>query len=133
MSGILNMQLGRGSPFQLDAQAASSFDSEISPTDATASIGFQTDGSVTELNAAGFQLVVSGDPSLLEVFVTGTGTTPSGSAVDTWLGLGTARTFSVTETGLGTTQFNGTYSIRVAATGQVLATASFTLNATVDI
>jgi hypothetical protein len=71
-----------------------------------------------------FQLVVAGDPALLEIFVTGTGDAFEGSsAVDTWIPL--INTEWGYEVGVSQKTFTGTYSVRVASTGQVLGGSTF--------
>jgi hypothetical protein len=122
-----------GSQFGINAEAANSNDFELSPTNAAAGISFLGDGTVTEVNAAGFTLVRYGDPSLLQVRVTGTGDSPNGGSgtLNTWEALGVS--FTLTTSGVGTLAFDGNYEIRVAASGQVLDGNTFNLTATCDL
>lgn len=131
MPGILNLLLAKGSPFSLDFRDLDGSDSALSPSNASALVQVVNDGSVNFVSNTGddFQMVLTGDPTLLEIFVTGTGDTPSGSALDTWLSMGTTRSWSLTTTVLGELQFVGTYQIRVASTGQVLGGGGFSITA----
>jgi hypothetical protein len=124
--GIQQMLLG-GSQFGLNAEAASSTDVETPPNPAVSGITFASDGTVNEVNAAGFTLVLYGDPALLEVRVTGTGDSPNGGTgtLNTWEALGVSFTLTADP---GSLDFDGNYEIRVAATGQVLDGNTFNLH-----
>lgn len=117
-----------GTQFILHFENASSSDSTGGgPGTATSRITFNADGTVSELNAAGFTLVELGDPTDLEVFVTGTGDTLTGDPVDTWINLGDAPAFTLAIASPASGSFSGTYAIRDANTLVQLGSASFTL------
>jgi hypothetical protein len=111
-------------------------------TTATANAGYQlhSDGTI-DLNRAttltwsvnGGTWLTGGASSDAEVRATlNSGSTPSGSALSTWLNLGTTRNWYVTRSANGTTTCNLTVEIRDASTLTVLDSATIVLTATVD-
>lgn len=64
--------------------------------------------------------------------VTISGTVSSGSAVDTWLNLGTTRSWTVTRSAIGSKSFSGTFEIRPAGGGSTIDTAAVSIEANVD-
>jgi hypothetical protein len=127
--GIQQMLLASGPGF-IASGAMASLDIAVAPAVADAEIEVNTAGFVTASPGTDFQMVKQGNPALLEIFVTGTGDTPDGSAIDTWLALTSTRTWSFnTGGGVANLALNGTYSVRVAASGQVIGGGSFNLTA----
>lgn len=69
-----------------------------------------------------------------EVRVTGTGNTPAGSAINTWLSCATNRTWSLTQNSVGIKTFTGLLEIRLAAApNAVQDTATFSLSAEAEL
>ena len=63
-----------------------------------------------------------------EIYLSGTGNTPAGDALNTWLSLGTTRIWSLSDGGGGgVSSFNGTVQIRRAADQVVVDTAALSL------
>ena len=77
-----------------------------------------------------FTWMLSGAGADYDIYVTGTGDTPTGSAIDTWLNLGSARSWTLSSTS-GSVLFTGTYTIRDATTLIELGSNGFLLNAEV--
>ena len=70
----------------------------------------------------------SGLNSDYEIYVSGTGDTPTGSALDTWLALSTDRSWSLSDAGGGGLKsFTGVAQIRRASSGIVISTAPLEL------
>ena len=61
------------------------------------------------------------------------GTSPSGSAVGSWLNLATTRYWQLVETGIGTKACNLTIEIRDAVSLTLLDTQTYSLDATVEL
>ncbi len=75
---------------------------------------------------------MSGSAADYEIYVSGTDTggTPSGPGFDTWLNLGTTRTWTLTNAvGNDINTFSGTYQIGLAGTATALGSATFNLSA----
>lgn len=117
----------------LNAQPADATDSEISPTDALASVIFTNTGTCTNTGNPGFTWLVTGSASDYDIYVSGTGDTPTGAALDTWHNLGTNREWRLEVTGVGTLSFTGTYQIRAAGGGSTLASNTISIFANVDV
>lgn len=76
--------------------------------------------------------LTSGSASSVEVRATlQSGSTPSGT-LNTWLNLGTTRSWTLSRTGIGTSSCVLLVELRNAASGTVLDTATITLQVTVD-
>jgi hypothetical protein len=61
----------------------------------------------------------------LEVrFVTGSGTTPTGATMDTWLGLGSDRSLEVTDASSGGGAVSGTFTVEIGYAGTSTAIVS---------
>lgn len=68
--------------------------------------------------------------SLFEVMLTvNSGTSPSGSAVGSWLNLGTTRNWQISQAVLGINSNNCTVQIRRASSGVVMATSAVNMTA----
>ncbi len=110
----------------LNALGAFGFDFS-SPWSSSAAIKVNTNGEVQECSNgscisqnAGVEWIdafgASEDSSDYEAYMTKTsGTTPSGTAVDTWVTISSNLSWTLTRTSQGTTTFNGTLEIREIA------------------
>lgn len=116
-------------------------DSVIDPAVASATVTFANDGSY-DGTASGGGGGFSGDwiapPSAAgnayEIRMTvNSGTTPSGAATGSWLGLGTTRTWVLSQSGVGSVTANVTVEIRLAATGVVLSSGSGAFDMTAQV
>lgn len=112
----------------------------ISPSDATTSLTLaNTGGITTQENGGGNQTwLTAGSASDYECRLTQSGLTGGsmgGAALATWLGCGTSRTWSLTNStnGNSTYTFTGTLEIRDVATSTVQASCSVTLSAIVEV
>lgn len=132
MSGVLQALLASGTGFTLDAQAISASDLATDPADAQAVVSIDAGGAVTTTSVGGdFDMVVDGDPAALEIFVTTVSGTVTTGTVDAWTALAGA-SWTKTRASVGSATFSGTYAVRIAATGVVLASGvSFTMTAEV--
>lgn len=121
--------------------AGSVSDFEVDPASASVSVTFANDGSYsTDGNVSGFSgdwiTPVSAAGNSYEIRMTvNSGSTPSGAATGSWLGLGTTRTWSLEQVGVGSTAANVTVEIRNAATAVVLSDGggAFDMTATVGV
>lgn len=69
--------------------------------------------------------------NLYEVRLTGSGTTPTGSSLNSWLALSSPRSWSFTQNVEGSSSFSGTIEIRAIGSSTTITSASVTLSATV--
>jgi|LakMenE18May11ns_1017448.scaffolds.fasta_scaffold9097426_1 hypothetical protein len=115
-------------------------DEQIDPATATAEVSFTNAGAYSGTgNVESFSgtwiVPTSAAGNAYEIRMTvNSGTTPSGSATGSWLGLGTTRTWTITKSGLGpSTTSNVTIEIRNASTLAVLSNGggAFVMTATV--
>ncbi|KKK78875.1 hypothetical protein LCGC14_2839170, partial [marine sediment metagenome] len=67
-----------------------------------------------------------------EVYLSGTGNTPTGDVLDTWLALTQDREWLLTRTAIGSLSFTGTMQIRKIANPSNIVSASAAINAEVD-
>jgi len=74
--------------------------------------------------------MTAGTNTDFEVRLTGTGDTPSGRALNTWLATSTTRSWTITNPGSTTMVFIGTLEFRIAGDSTVISTSSVTLNTT---
>lgn len=106
------------------------------PSNATASLSFQTNGNVSNTGtdlADWLDPLRSGAGSDYEIWVgTVTGDNWSGPTKNTWHSLSSARTWTLSQTVVGSASGTATIKIRDAATQTEQASASYTLTATVD-
>lgn len=121
-------------PVQLENTTALAY--AVSPATATAEFRLNTSGDAeTRLNlgswSSPFSWLLAGSASDFECRMTmNSGTNFSGSALGTWLSLGTTRTWSHERSGTnGITTGTATLEIRRASTSTVLATATVTIAA----
>jgi hypothetical protein len=113
--------------------------SNISPTDSTASVSFQSGGTQTGVGTsakpADAPWLKIGTNSDYEIFVTNNGPAAlTSGTTGSWLGLGTTRTWTVTETGIGDKLCSLDVQIRKISLGNlVVATGTISIRAVVDI
>lgn len=91
------------------------------------SASFSNSGTMTATDGTDFTWLPGGTASDFDIYVSGTGTTPTGPALDTWHNLGTTRTWSLS-TGATSKTFTGTYQIRHSSSGVVLGSNNFYLS-----
>jgi hypothetical protein len=119
---------------QILAQNISALHQTTSPSDATAVVSFTSAGAAAATGVAtpDWTWLLTGSAGDYEIFVTGTGDTPTGSALDTWLALSSNRTWTLTETAVGTKSFSGTYKLRRASDSVETDAKTFAITATAD-
>jgi hypothetical protein len=116
-------------------------DAVIDPTDAQAGYQLSSAGDVEELTGLGPTVTDVGDwisPKLgmgnYEVRATlNSGTSPTGSALNTWLVLSTSRFWQIQRTTIGTNLSQLLIEIRLASSGVVMDSATIDLEATVEV
>jgi hypothetical protein len=130
MSGVTQVLLGLESTDLVDFPATLEA-SDVNSGSAAASISVKSDGT---LDGTGAQAAPSGTwlnvgaASDYEIYVTGTGDTPTGAAVDTWLGLGTTRQWALNASSI-LKDFLGTFSVRRVADSVVVDSGTFHIEA----
>jgi hypothetical protein len=137
VSGVLGI-LAAGGEVPINFQPATASDSELFPTDSTASVSFGSTGALTKTgngSGAGFDWLRAGAAADFDIRVTATGDTGSmtGPTLSTWHNLGTTRTWLISETAQGTKNVSGTYEIGYTGSGVALGSAAFELQALSDI
>lgn len=116
-------------------------DSQVDPDFSIAGVSFFNDGTYTGTgNISGFSgnwiAPTSAAGNDYEIRMTvNSGTTPSGSATGSWLGLGTSRIWTLSQSGVGSLTANVTVEIRRASSGSVLSDGggAFDFSVTVSI
>lgn len=108
-------------------------DTRTSPASATCTFGLSAAGDVTVNGVdVGDWISPKVGMSNYECNMTvNSGSTPTGSATATWLNLGTNRSWTISQSGVGTNSSNCTIQIRNAS-GVVLDSATVTFSATVS-
>lgn len=116
------------------AASYSPSDVATSPASATCTFGLTAAGDVTVNGAdVGDWITPKGGFGNYECNLTvNSGSTPTGSATATWLNLGTNRSWTISQSGVGTNTSNCTIQIRLASSGAVLDSATVTFSATVS-
>lgn len=119
--------------------AASYTHYRLDPLDAQATFAMFADGRVTSTGsasppeAASYPWLTSGEGADYEVNATlSSGSTPSGSAVGSWLALSTNRSWSIARTTPGMSTCTLSVAIRPAGGGSTITTKTITLTAEVD-
>lgn len=113
-------------------------DGQSNPTSATASVGLDANGvlTITEFFTSTPSDYVlpkyTGVGSRLWVKLTGSGTTPSGSALNTWLQLSSTRSWTLTQSGIGSKAFTGTLSFSLDGGTSTFYSTSFDLSVDVS-
>lgn len=138
MSGVLNNLLGAAMPDYVDLPGGNVFDSELSPTDATATMVIGSGGTITFVgnNVPATQTwLLIGANTDYEVFVTNGGPDAlTSGTVGSWLALTSNRTYTLTETGAATKNSALTVQIRKISLGNlVVATGVYNMRAQVNI
>ncbi len=129
--------LGRGAQVGFITGAVT--DLQISPGSAAAEVTFTNTGTYTGTgNIQGFSgnwiTPTSAAGSAYDIRMTvNTGSTPTGSATGIWLSLGATRSWSITQSGIGTTASNVTVEIRNASTLAVLSDGGGAFDMTADV
>ena len=122
----------------INAQAASAADSVLNPADSYATLNFNSAGTVTGSGNGGsssFTWLTGGAAADYDIRVTVTGDTGSmtGSALSTWLNLGTNRSWTLSDlSSIGSgNAVTGTYEIGLTGTATALVSNTFDLTAEV--
>lgn len=136
MSGIMCMLMGLGAEPNVTLAASYSPSRTVTtPATATATFAIENDGDVA-INGADIGDWITGGSVYTANYegrlTVNSGSTPSGAATGTYLNLGTSRSWSLAQSGLGTNTSNCTLEIRNAASGVVKASATVTFTATVS-
>lgn len=142
MSGILAMITMSGgvvSPSTITLNNASVYAVAVSPSTAEAGVTVDSDGYFYFIeNGASYQLfqwcTPAANANLFEAYATlidGSGGLTSGT-LDTWLTLGTDRSWTVQRSGVGTAYSFINIGIRAIAGGEIIASATYDLYASVE-
>lgn len=142
MSGILAMittTAGATSPSTITLNNAAVYAVAVSPSTAEAGVTVDSDGFFYFIeNGSSTQLFQWCNPAananLYESYATlvdGSGGLTSGT-LDTWQSLGTDRSWTVTRAGVGIAYSTITIGIRAIAGGDILASGTYELNASVE-
>lgn len=130
-----------GAGFTVDLPAGTQSASKTSTSPITASAGwrFNRDATVDRLQSSWAFLHQWGTPSGgtdgddYEVrFTKNSGTTPSGSSLNTWLALSATRSVTLSRSSIGSSTCNLTVEIRDVATQTVQDSGTYTITATQD-
>lgn len=136
--GAVAATIGQGAVVSFAVNAVSDF--QLSPGTSNAEVTFTNTGTYAGVgNVEGFSgnwiTPTSAAGSAYEIRLTvNSGSTPSGSAPNIWLSLGTTRTWTISQSGVGSDSSNVTIEIRRASSGAVLSNGGgpFDMTATVD-
>lgn len=130
MSGVLQVLASSGTVKRVQLSTSTAYLS--GPTGpVTASYSISSGGTVSGSNVSGYSWLLVGSASDYEVRATlSSGTTPSSGTLNTWQSLGTTRSWSQTRSlTVGTRECVLLIEIRLASSGDVLASASVTITA----
>lgn len=139
MTGVIAMIFGSAGNAMVDCVPFSMFASRILPDSNPANVGFETrsNGQFYSIEN-GVKLsvgtwLIAGAASDYEIRVTGTGDDPGN--LNTWLNMGSTRTWELTLPGgvADSASFSGTWEIRRASSGVVQDSASLGLTVTIEI
>lgn len=142
MAGILVMitsTAGATSPSTVELVNAAAYGFSISPSSADAALTIDSDGFLYLIeNGVTTQLFQWCTPvantNLFEAFATlvdGSNSLTSGT-LNTWLTLGTDRSWTLQQVGVGSRYSSINIGIRAIAAGEILASATYDLSATVE-
>lgn len=136
MSGIFIPFFGGGEPVIIIVNFNANSD-VVTPTNAVCQYELTNGGDVratqttNTVNDVGDWISPKAFFSNYDVFLhVNSGTSPAGASLDTWLNLGTTRTWTLTESAIGTLSNNMTLQIRNAITLTVKASVTITMTAT---
>lgn len=131
MSGVLSLMVGATGGPRVSLQGLDSTDNANEPADASASYSL-TSGGLEDVTPGGSGTwLLSGSASDYDARATLVSGAVSSGTLNTWLNLGTTRSWTRTQTVAGSSAVTLQIEIRLAATGTVLATAQTTLTAQV--
>jgi hypothetical protein len=128
MSGVLTTMMSAGVIARLFGDTCTSIVSH--PSTATASVFF-SGGFETGTDNGPYTWLKSGSASNYEIFATLNSGTVTGDSFSTWLNLGTSRSWSLTESSIGTKLGSITLQLRPVG-GSVISTATISFTAEVD-
>ena len=131
MAGVLSLMVGSSGGPRVNLQGLDSTDNETDPADASASYSLTSAGLEDVVPGGSGTWLLSGSASDYEVRATVVSGSVTSGTLNTWLGLGTTRTWTRTRTTVGSSAVTLQIEIRLAATGTVIATAQTTLTAQV--
>jgi hypothetical protein len=135
--GAVAATVGAGARVSFTVNAVADF--QLSPGTSNAEVTFTNAGAYTGVgNTEGFSgnwitpLAAAGSNYEIRMTVN-SGSTPTGSATGLWLSLGTTRTWTISQAGIGTNASNVTIEIRRASTGEVLSNGGGAFDMTADV
>lgn len=129
MRPIFPLRIGGASP-KLVSDSCTSIAS--SPSNATASVLISSGGVESGTDGGPYTWLKAGSASNYEIFATlNSGTGFTGDAFGSWLNLGTGRSWSLTESGIGTKLGSIGLQLRPVG-GSVISTATITFHAEAD-
>lgn len=109
-------------------------DSVFAPNNAFAELYVSNSGGWGATNGGTGTWLTSGTNSEFQVRLTGTGDTPSGSALNTWITLSSNTNWSLSQNVQGFKTFNGTLEIRMSASpNTVLASSTIVIDVIKEI
>jgi hypothetical protein len=104
----------------------------VTPSNATATVSILNDGTYgTTIVGGGTQTgnwLLGGTVAQVDVYLSGTGDTPTGAALNTWLNCATSRSWTLS-VGTGVKSFTGTMQMRDASSLAVLDSQTCTIYA----
>lgn len=100
----------------------------------SANCSFKSDGTCDNDPGTTFDFtwLPGGNPADFDLYVSGTGDALTTGTLDTWLNLGTTRTFGYSASQIGTLSFSGTYQIRHSSSGTVLASNTIAIELAIE-
>lgn len=135
--GAVAATVGAGARVSFTVNAVADF--QLSPGTSNAEVTFSNTGTYagtgnTESFSGNWITPTSAAGSAYEIRMTvNSGSTPSGSATGVWLSLGTTRTWTISQSGVGTNASNVTVEIRRASSGAVLSNGGGAFDMTADV
>ena len=136
---LIPITSGMASAAVVSFTAGAVSDFQVDPGSAAAEVTFTNTGTyVGTGNIQGFSgnwiTPTSAAGSNYDIRLTvNSGSTPSGSAPNIWLSLGTTRSWAITQSGIGTTASNVTVEIRNAASLVVLSSGGGAFDITAEV
>lgn len=137
MSGALLSASSPGGTELFPDAPYSATDFNISPTDSYAIIKFLANGQVWDQDGSLGELWINpasaADGNWYIRANSSSPDTPETGTMDSWLQLNSTRSWQVSELGIGTDSRSFTVDLKYGASGNVLATATCTITASVDV